>query len=398
MRLWGAYMMKRIAAILAWLLLWGSFSAAQQSNGTERTFLPAEQRIIDEFKKIDGLYKARQYADALAGLEKALAMPEMKEFPAWRANAIYSIACMHSLLGHKTQAVAALKQAMLAGYTSYGQYMEDPDLESLRGTPDFAPVLAELRERNGIVPLIWDRTEKGAAFPLRFESAQTEQFVQMRAEFKMDDALPKTGDELTRLRRLASWTSHQWEHSTTQMASHTDPLSILREARQGGKFICMNYAVVLAGAAEAYGMPARLLGLLPREVEKRADSHSVVEVWLDQYKKWAIADAQFGIAPTLNGQPLSAIELQDALIHDSPIECGNDPAACAKWSHWILPYLYHFKIAQDQRWYSRSKPNPQLVLLPKGAPHPKLYNGKDEGVFADAVYTSNPETFYAAPQ
>jgi hypothetical protein len=174
-------------------------------------------------------------------------------------------------------------------------------------------------------------------------------------------------------------------------------LTILREARVGGQFICMNYAVVLAGAAQAYGMPARLLGLLPRDVEKRADAHSVAEVWLHQYKKWAIADAQYGIAPTLDGQPLSGLELQDTLVHEKQIECGTDAATCAKWSNWIAQYLYYFKIEREQRWYPRGKSNPQLVLLPKGAPHPKLYNGKEGGVFADAVYTSNPDVFYAAP-
>jgi tetratricopeptide (TPR) repeat protein len=373
-------------------------AAGQENASAQRKVLPEEQHILEELKKIDSLYKAKHYAEALVGLEKALTMPEMKDYPEWRANAIYGIGCMHSLLGRKPQAIAALKQAIAAGYTDYGQYLSDTDLAPLRETPDFAAVLAKLRERNGIVPLVWeDRSEKTPAFPLMFEPAQAEQFVQMRAEFKMDETIPQVANELARLRQLASWTSRQWEHSSTQMASHADPLTILREAKQGGKFICMNYAVVLAGAAQAYGMPARVMALLPRDVEKRADSHSVVEVWLKQYHTWAIADAQNGIVPTVDGRPLSAIELQEALVRDQPVDCRTDAAACAKWAGWIVQYLYHFKIAREQRWYSRGQGNPQLVLLPKGAPHPKLYNGKASGVFANAVYTSNPDVFYAAP-
>jgi hypothetical protein len=262
---------------------------------------------------------------------------------------------------------------------------------------EFDSLLKQLREKNGIVPLTWDKTEQSPAFELLLEPAQTEQFVEMRKEFKIDDVVQK-GDDLRLLQQLTKWTSRQWEHSSTQMATHSDPLTILREARLGGKFICMNYAVVLAGAADSYGLAARVLNLSPRDVEVRSDSHSVVEVWLKQYKKWAIADAQYGIVPTIGGHPLSAIELQEALLNDNRIDCGTDAIACAEWSHWVIQYLYYFKFAQDQRWYSESRQNSQLVLVPKGAPHPKLYNGKDEGVFANAVYTSNPDLFYAAPQ
>ncbi len=39
----------------------------------------------------------------------------------------------------------------------------------------------------------------------------------------------------------------------------------------------------------------------------------------------------------------------------------------------------------------------QPVLLPKGAPAPRKFAGGNEEVFASAVYTSNPVSFYAAP-
>jgi hypothetical protein len=38
------------------------------------------------------------------------------------------------------------------------------------------------------------------------------------------------------------------------------------------------------------------------------------------------------------------------------------------------------------------------VLVPKGAPNPKKFAGGNEDVFAGAIYTSNPDTFYAPPK
>ncbi len=37
------------------------------------------------------------------------------------------------------------------------------------------------------------------------------------------------------------------------------------------------------------------------------------------------------------------------------------------------------------------------MVVPKGAPAPRKFAGGNEEVFAGSVYTSNPDSFYAAP-
>jgi hypothetical protein len=71
-------------------------------------------------------------------------------------------------------------------------------------------------------------------------------------------------------------------------------------------------------------------------------------------------------------------------------------AACAEWKPFILRNAYYFKIGDDQRSFHRNIQK-QLVLVPKGAPNPRKFAGGNEDVFAGAIYTSNPETFYAPP-
>jgi hypothetical protein len=219
----------------------------------------------------------------------------------------------------------------------------------------------------------------------------------MRNEFAMDQVVAGAKDDYEKLRRLTEWASTRWRHSSTQTASKTDPLTILREAKAGGRFICRDYAVVLAGAAKAYGMPARVLNLLPRDVETRSESHSVAEVWLESLQKWVLADGQYGAIGELDGVPLSGLELQAALAADKPVRCVSGAGVCAEWKPFILRNAFYFKIADDQRSYRRDFKR-QLVLVPKGAAEPHKFAGGNEEVFKGAVYTSHPGTFYDPPK
>jgi hypothetical protein len=180
------------------------------------------------------------------------------------------------------------------------------------------------------------------------------------------------------------------------MASKSDPITILREAQKGGRFICREYAVVMAGVAAAYGMPTRVVNLLPRDVETRSEAHSVAEVWLEGLHKWVLADGQYGAIGELDGVPLNAIELQAAFVTDRPVVCSAGEAVLAEWKPFFLRNAYYFKIYADQRSFQRAASG-QLVLVPKGTPEPHKFAGGNEELFADATYTSNPASFYAPP-
>jgi hypothetical protein len=69
----------------------------------------------------------------------------------------------------------------------------------------------------------------------------------------------------------------------------------------------------------------------------------------------------------------------------------------AEWKPFLLRNAFFFKTGNDQRAFEH-RTTAQLVLVPKGAPNPKKFAGGNEEVFAGAVYTSNPDTFYAPPR
>ena len=53
----------------------------------------------------------------------------------------YNAACMYSTLGETSQAIAALRQAVEAGYANFGWMRNDPDFVSLRDNPEFIELM-----------------------------------------------------------------------------------------------------------------------------------------------------------------------------------------------------------------------------------------------------------------
>jgi hypothetical protein len=342
-------------------------------------------------------YSQKNWPEALRVIDEQLKLAERMSNREARAGVLYNKACIHSLAGQKSQALASIREAVAAGFTDYYRYLNDSDFDSLRSEADFKSLLGELKAKYGVKPLEWDRAQPAPEFRQLFDSPETAEFVDLRREFSIDEILGGAKDDYERLRRLTHWVSTRWQHSPDRMASRSDPLTILREAQNGGRFICREYAIALAGVAAAYGLPSRVLNLLPRDVETRSEAHSVAEVWLDQFQKWVLADGQYGAIGELEGVPLNGVELQAAFAEDRPVVCSAGNDTCNEWKPFILRNAFYFKTADSQRLFRRSMKS-QLVLVPRGAPNPRKFAGGNEEVFAGAIYTSNPDGFYAAPR
>ncbi|MFZ2490635.1 MAG: transglutaminase-like domain-containing protein [Thermoanaerobaculia bacterium] len=377
--------------------------AAEASEGAP------EQELASLQASYEKAYTAGAYQEALELLRRIDQFPQTRADARFRAGVTFRMACLHALLGRRDEAMAGLRAALAAGHDEYESYATDRSLDSLRGDADFEAlmldlrhnrqfraVIADLNQQARSKPLPWDESQPSPAFTLQFDDPGIAELIALRAEFAIDPVVAEAPNDLDRLIRLTRWTSEQWEHHSSQTASKRDPFTILREAKAGGKFLCHDFAVTLAGVVRAYGLYARHVMALPKDVETRSESHSVTEVWLPELGKWVIADGQFGIVPEVGGVPVSAIELQRAIADGAQIVCRGAAERCAEWKRFIQPNLYYFKVAQDQRRF-RGEASRQLVLGPKGAPKPRKFGGENERVFADSIYTSNPSAFYADP-
>jgi transglutaminase-like putative cysteine protease len=382
--------MKIIRTLVAGSLLFMALGlSAPAQTAVEKELRAASERLAR-------CSAAKDWEGALNAIDRLMELAESFPDPGVKARTLYNKACVLALAGRPGEAVEAVRSAVAAGYIDYDRFETDADFDPIRTDPGFRSIVADLKAKHAPRPLPWDREAGAPEFSQIFDPVGLPELRDMRREFALDEVVAGAKNDYDRLKRLASWVSARWKHSPDQMASKGDPVTILREAKAGGRFICRDYAIVLAGVARAYGMPARVLNLLPKDVETRSESHSVAEVWLEGFGKWVLADGQFGAIGELDGTPLSGLELQAAFAADKPVICAVGAPICAEWRPFILRNAFYFKTGDDQRLFER-KIERQLVLVPKGAPHPHKFAGGNESVFAGSVYTSNPDSFYAPP-
>jgi tetratricopeptide (TPR) repeat protein len=65
------------------------------------------------------------------------------------APAHYDLACYYSLAGEEAKALAALEEALNRGFCDFDWAGRDPDLEGLRGRPEFRSLLASYADPQG---------------------------------------------------------------------------------------------------------------------------------------------------------------------------------------------------------------------------------------------------------
>jgi hypothetical protein len=243
-----------------------------------------------------------------------------------------------------------------------------------------------------------------AAPPLSVEflwSPPAEPYLQtLRTRYGLDDVVAGSTSDLERLRRVTHWAHTQWQHSTWRQPDKRDPITILEQARQGQSFRCTEYSIVLAGALNAIGIPARVVGLRADSMLKRwagIDGHVVTEAYLPDVGRWAFADAQFDVVPTVNGMPASAVEFQQALAAPDPALALTRQSGSAETNYagtdyraWVAAHLFYLDTRLDQR-YGSERTNRFIQLRPRGT---KALAATDR----EMVYTEAVTAFYPAPR
>lgn len=219
----------------------------------------------------------------------------------------------------------------------------------------------------------------------------------LREEFQIDQVITGSTDDLDRLRRLCFWVCQQWKHNGWSEPSQSDPVSILREVRQGKRFRCVEYAIVLAGVCQSVGLPARVVGLMTEDVETAQwnAGHVVAEVYLPDRQKWVMADGQWGAIPMSGQTPLSVVEFEDLLGHAAPgtlsiLDCPE--GWTNSYFRWIRPYLFYVSVPVDAR--VKASNWRRVILVPPGSPPPRVF--QRTGSVGDVVYTSFPADLYPA--
>ncbi|KAL9252223.1 MET1, chloroplastic-like protein [Drosera capensis] len=104
-----------------------------------------EQKERRERELREGLrfYKDGKYEAALEKFESVLGS---KPVPNEASVASYNVACCYSKLNQIQAGLSALKDAMEAGYEDFKRIRTDPDLENIRKSEDFEPLMKKFDE------------------------------------------------------------------------------------------------------------------------------------------------------------------------------------------------------------------------------------------------------------
>jgi hypothetical protein len=230
----------------------------------------------------------------------------------------------------------------------------------------------------------------------------------LRKSYSISSLVKDDESELEKVKTILDWTSKQWQHNGNNKPEKGDAISILEEARNGKNFRCVEYGIVATAAINSVGIPARVLGLKSKDVEKvkYGAGHVVGEVYLQEFNKWIFIDPQWNILVSKNGIPLNGIELQQAIVSkDNSIEFMNKNGLLSeneksRYVKWIGKYLFYFNISFDNRYdideKQRIAEKRQLMLVPVGADKPEVFQ-RDYPIDY-CIYTHSLKDFYKKPQ
>ncbi|WP_207431465.1 transglutaminase-like domain-containing protein [Sabulibacter ruber] len=219
--------------------------------------------------------------------------------------------------------------------------------------------------------------------------------TQLRTTYGLDKLISGKKTYFERVQAVCAWVRKLWEHNGINTPLKNDPITILEEAATGKSFRCVEYGVVLNGALNSLGIPARTLALKMEHADtiQYGAGHVVAEAYLRDQKKWILVDGQFDVIPTLKGKPLNAVEMHQTLAAGSPnlqvVSFSGTQAT--DYFQWIAPYPFYFDTRLDNRYGIELKPG-NIILVPTGAQ--KITVFQRIRPLTDFTYTHSLADFY----
>jgi hypothetical protein len=232
---------------------------------------------------------------------------------------------------------------------------------------------------------------------------------ELRQVYKLDSLSDRTKNEFEKIKAILDWASRQWEHNGFNNPSNPDALTILKEAHSGKKFRCVEYGIVASSALNSIGIPARVIGLKTRDVEKvrHGAGHVAAEVYSTELKKWIFIDPQFNVIPVLDDVPLNAIEFQNAIVNNKGklkiinLQGEVSSERSSSYIDWIAKYLFYFDTLFDQKLgnepnYLRINGMVKITLVPIGEKEPKVFQRSSKINYS--YYSHSLNDFYREPK
>jgi len=227
-----------------------------------------------------------------------------------------------------------------------------------------------------------------------------EQLSELRKLASLD--IDASASKLEKALLVANFANTAFSHNGDNQPSHSDPLTILKEAQAGSQFRCVEYSHLAAWLMVAYGIEARTINIMMKNVEtmEYGAGHVVVELYEGKKHGWVLADIQAGVVARNKEVLQSAFELRKSL-GDSTIEHFDgsefiEPVGMfdGNYIEWLKPYLYFLDKPKKLNFEYSDDSEPHLILVPSGDKPPEYFQETHK---LDLVETT-PEVFYKTPE
>ncbi len=249
-----------------------------------------------------------------------------------------------------------------------------------------------------LAPLAFDPGDKVPP-QFRYATPDDPYLSRLRSEYALEELVAGAETELETVLEVVRWVHGLWQHHGAQQPQRSDPISIIEEAEAGGRFRCVEYAIVTVGCLNALGIPARVLSLRTEDAATRESGagHVVAEAYLRDLDRWVMVDAQWGVVPTVDGVPVSALDLQRGLATKRNVGILGRPSLVGiAYLKWVAPYLFYLSVPLDNRYVEREPQAPHLMLVPLGAPELTVFQRRFS--IENTLYTHSDTALYLPPK
>jgi hypothetical protein len=261
-----------------------------------------------------------------------------------------------------------------------------------------------IRQRIVVPQLSYLTTESNLKYKILYTSDNEKAYLDaLKLKYPINFGATKT--QIDSVMTILNWTRRQWEHKGDVSPKRNDAISILDEVKEGRRFPCFAYGIVLASQLKVSGFKSRVIYLKSKDIatSMQGGGHVATEVFVDELQKWVFVDGQFNTMPFLNNVPLNAVELQQAIRTDFDNLEFRSLGKIDKINYidFVQPYLFYFDCAFDQRESIITQRNSvngkrNLMLVPSGTENPAfmlVWNSKIDY----CEYTNSVNDFYAKP-
>ncbi len=142
------------------------------------------------------------------------------------------------------------------------------------------------------------------SFPFIYQDMTHLKVRQLRERAGIDEMIRTTKDELELIGKISDWANKQWGHIQPFPYASWDAHEILDKAENGDAFWCTYKAALFVQACNAAGLTGRILGINPKDKA----THTVTEVYINDFRKWMLVDPWVNCYFEREGIPLSALD------------------------------------------------------------------------------------------